>query len=702
MAKTAILSVRIVSDAKDSGFKKAARDVQQFELKVKKSLAGAMKSIATIGAKAGLAATAITGIAAPIAAIGVAAWQAIAPVAGLTAAMAPAALSAAALGVATLKTAFSGLGDALKATDPAAFADAIADMPPAMQAAATSLRALKDGFSDIGDTVRTEFWEPLNNLGSLQALISPIGNAMAQLAREMGVAASGLVDFISQGSGLEAVKRLIDTGATAMGSLARAAVSTVKGIIAVGAAAAPTFTQLAAKIDTVAAAWRDRMIAGFTDGTLQQYFTDAATRASAFMDVIRQIGGIVGAVFTALVAAGAPFLGSLSGIVAATHAWVQSAQGVATLNEYFSQAASAVAALAPILGQIAGIVVGTFMPAIYGLVQTLAPAISSLVDAFGGLAAALLPLMAPVGQIAALLGTMLAAAIQAVLPIIQQLASILQAGLNAALEALQPIMPVIISAFQQLSVGLQPLMPAFKELMQAVVRLIPPFVQFASAVIPPLISILSAIVPVVAAVISGFARFLSSISPLISIVGSFVSGALTALAAILRVVAAVISPVIRFLVSLGAGFGTVIGIAGRLVGALGKVGEVLSGLSGFFGRVSSAVSGLVGMVGRLIGSLSRIRFPSPPAWLSKIFSEPIGMDLPDWENIAFGQFSAGDTLGRLARMSANTNSSPATAVNVTVNVTGMVTADKVELAETIKNALTTHARVLGRTTAVGV
>lgn len=668
MAKTAILSVRIVSDANDRGFKKAARDVQSFEVKAKKSLASATKSVASMAAKAGAAAVGISGLAAPIAAIGSAAASVAAPMAALGGAMAVPTIVGAGLAFGALSLAIKGVGDMINETDPAAFAEGLAEFPPAAQAAIISLREMKTEWQGMGDTIKEAFWGNLSNLGQLGTLMDPLRESMTRLAADMGNAAAGLVAFVSQGTGLQAVSTLMQEGSTATGLLSLALSDTLRGLIAVGAAASPILTDLAAKINEVAAAWADRMVAAFADGTLQQYFVDASARAGAFMDVMGQIGGIVGGVFSAMAAAGAPFLGSLTGIVAATHEWVTSAEGVATLNSFFAQSADTVA---------------------------------TLVGAFGALAAAIAPLIGPITQITSLLADAFAGAIQALMPIIEQIVGILQSGLNAAFIALQPIIPVINAAFEQLSGALQPLMPAFQQLIDAVVALIPPIVQAASSVIPPLIDVLDAIMPVVTAVIEGFADFLEGLSPVIDIVGTLVGTALKPLAAILKFVAGAISPVIRLVTSMGFGFGSAIGVSGKLKSALNGVKSILGGVQRFFGRVADAVGNVVGAVGRLIGSLGRIRFPSPPSWLTRFFAEPMGPDYPDWDNIAFGQFAAGDTLGRLSTISANTGNSP-TSINVTVNVSGMVTADKIELAETIKDALTTHSRVLGRTSAVGV
>lgn len=79
----------------------------------------------------------------------------------------------------------------------------------------------------------------------------------------------------------------------------------------------------------------------------------------------------------------------------------------------------------------------------------------------------------------------------------------------------------------------------------------------------------------------------------------------------------------------------------------------------------------------------------------------MGMVAPDVEHIAFGQFAAGDPSGRLGRVISNPSPN-APAINVTVNVQGMVTADKVEMGEFIADVIQHRARINGLTPAVGV
>lgn len=717
--KTAILAVRIISSANGKGFKKAARDVELFNSKMKR-FSGGMKNaaapLASLGRAAGRvmgtvakfgtiasgATVAVAGLAVPIASMASAAGAALVPIAALTAAMAPAALASVGMAVGAVVVAFKGMGDAMAASNPDELAEAIKDMGPAAQAGATALNGLASGFRDLGGEIQESFWANVSNIGDLSVLIAPIGEAMNGVAADMGNAAAGLVDFVSHGTGLSAMEQLISSSGMAASNLGNAFADVLKGIIAVGAAAAPIFAELTEGMASAASGWAESMTTAFEDGSLEEYFRNAVEVAKEFGSVMSDIGSIIGGVWSAMSAAGQPMLSVIRDAISATEQWVNSSEGMSMMTNWFEQMGAAVAAVMPIIGQLAQIIIGTLSPAFAGVVQTLAPAVSMIADVLGQVLAAVVPILGPLAQIVALVGTALAGAVQAVMPIITQLADILTTGLSAAFEALQPVVPVIVDGFAQLAAGVQPLMPAFESLVQAVVGLIPPLVQAVSSIFPALISVMTAIVPVVAAVVSGLASFLGSVSPLISIVGSLVGGVLTALAAILRVVAAVISPVIQLAVSLGAGFGTVIGIAGRLVSIFGKVGSAIGTAIGWFSKISNAVSSLIGLIGNLIGKLASISFPSPPGWVSKLFGEDpaVAFAVPRGEPSSYGQFATGD-FGFLRAAAATTTPSVSAPVTVNVNVRGAVVADDVQLAETITRALRSHGRVSGTTTAVG-
>lgn len=702
MAKTAILSVRITSSADNDGFRKATREIGLFQKRMKAMGArmdaaggkfgnfarGAVRAVAPLARMAAIASgatVALGGVAAPLAAIGSAAAATLAPIGALTAALAPAALGAGALSIAVLRSAVSGFDKALQASNPDEFAAAIADLGPAAQAGARGLYDLKTSLSDVAAATQESFWSNLTNLGDLAVLVAPLRSAMTGLAADMGTAASGLVQFVSQGTGLSAMQTLISVSAQAGASLASAFADATRGIIAVGAAAAPIFADLSAKIAEVASAWGDRMVAGFQDGSLPAYFANAVAMVGQLRSVLGELGGIVSGVFSAMSAAGAPFLGTIGQMISATNEWVNSAQGMSTLTSLFSAMTAAVAAILPIVGQLAGIIGGTLAPVVAQVITTVAPALSQVVAVLGQIVAAIAPILPIAAQFSALFSTVLTGALTALLPLITQFSAVLQTGLQAAFTALAPVVPVIVAAFQQLAAGLQPLIPAFASLVAAVVGLIPPIVSLASAVIPPLVSIILALVPVIQAVIGAVAGFLAGLQPLIAAVASFAGPILGALASILGTVASALAPVIGFVVRLALEFGVAIGVVTKIRGALSAAARA-------FDVVRSAISGVVSTVRSLIGALSAIRWPSPPAWLGRMFGEDASIGFTGTPATPGGMLQAAPGAGGFLGSGGLSIPVPSTTV-VNINVEGAL--DPRAVAEQIRGILRDDARTRG-------
>lgn len=723
MGKTAILSVRITSDADGKGFRKATREIKAFERNAKSSNAGMSKlsagfkrigagvasfaaNAARMGTIAAAATTAIGGIAAPLAAASSAAAGAIAPMAALGAAMAPAALGSAALAVGVLKSAFSGFADALSATDPAKFAEAIADMPPAAQTAVTALKGLKDSFTDIGKAVQQDFWANVSNIGDLAVLLDPLRESMSGLAMDMGNATAGLIEFVTQGTGLTAMKTLISESGLAASNLVGAFASLVQGIIAVGAAAAPIFTQITGKLAEMAAGWADSMTAGFADGSLQAFFADAVAKAGQLFAVLGQLGSIVSGVFSAMSAAGAPFLGTIGQIITATEQWVNSTQGMSTMQSIFTALTAAVGAVLPIVGQLAAIVGGTLAPAFAGLVTTLAPVLSTLVTAFAGIIEAIMPLVPIVGQLAALFGGVLAGALTALTPVFSALAQIIGGVLSAAIQAITPMIPLIVASFQQLAGFAMQLMPAIQTLAGAFVSLMGPIMQLVGALLPGLVAIIGALMPVISAVIQGVAGFVQSLVPLISLAAQLAGPVLGALAAIIGVVASAIAPLIQFIVQLALQVMTGTKAFAALKTGMGAIKGAISSAQAAFAAVRSAIQSVVGVVSALIGALASIRWPKPPAWLGNMFGEDatLGIDLPTpvrGTPSPGGMLTAAssDAAGLLRGGPALLLSAPSAGPVVNITVNGAL--DPRGVADEIRRVLRDDSRTRGLTTSGG-
>ncbi|WP_204338626.1 hypothetical protein, partial [Rhizobium ruizarguesonis] len=127
----------------------------------------------------GAATVALSGLTVPLAAVASAAASAIVPIATLGGGLALGGIGAAALAVGTLKAAFSGMGEALKAETVEDFNAAIEDMPPAALDAARALRDIRGAFADMGKELQGNFWANFSNVGDLVNLVEPIRGAMA-------------------------------------------------------------------------------------------------------------------------------------------------------------------------------------------------------------------------------------------------------------------------------------------------------------------------------------------------------------------------------------------------------------------------------------------------------------------------------------------------------------------------------------------
>ena len=603
--------------------------------------------------KAGLAAVAVGGLAGPLVAVSAQALAAAGSMAALGAAMAPSAIMAAGMAVGVLKSAFSGMGDAINAESVEDFNKAIEGMPPAAQEAAGALRGLKDQMSELGDNVSQSFWENFTNIGDLSAVLAPLQASMTALAADMGKATSGLVAFVSQGVGLEAMTTMLDHAQTAGSNLSYAFAAVAKGLVAVGAAVGPVLGDMTAKIEQMATAWSERMVAGFQDGSLQQYFADAATKVQEFWGVLQQVGSIVGAVFSAMNAAGAPFLGTIGQAITATEQWVTSAQGMETLTTFFTNMTNAVGVLLPIIGQLATIIGTTVAPAIGDFVTAIGPGLQSAMDglgrglqviapfasvvgsALGSVLSAVAPLLPVLAPLIPLLGAMAKAfqIVQGVLPVVSALfgglswpivaigAAVgmlvaafaqtpgateqLKGAFGGLMEALKPVAEILMNLGKQL---LAALMPAFQAMIPVVIQI----VEFVSQLVTALTPIIEVIAELAVTIVSALVPVITSLMPVLGAVISVISSVLQALipivTLIVQIIAVVASVVAAILGAVGSILGTVISFAASVIALIVSLGaSIISSTVGFLVGVERTIAkyvmGFLSMVSSLWGKV---------------------------------------------------------------------------------------------------
>ena len=163
---------------------------------------------------------------------------------------------------------------------------------------------------------------------------------------------------------------------------------------------------------------------------------------------------------------------------------------------------------------------------------------------------------------------------------------------------------------------------------------------------------------------------------------------------------------------------------GNLISRAGGIGGVfrsaMSVAAGAVNILMSPIRGLISLIESVIGAISRIRFPSPPAWLSKVmgsaaysYGDVMGVPNSMFKFMAQPQLTAAATpevtaarspsldefAGGLGRLGGNNRVEVDN--SVTINVDGSGIVDERRVADSIRRALTNDNRNRGRVTAGG-
>ena len=163
---------------------------------------------------------------------------------------------------------------------------------------------------------------------------------------------------------------------------------------------------------------------------------------------------------------------------------------------------------------------------------------------------------------------------------------------------------------------------------------------------------------------------------------------------------------------------------GNLISRAGGIGGVfrsaMSVAAGAVNILMSPIRGLISLIESVIGAISRIRFPSPPAWLSKVmgsaaysYGDVMGVPNSMFRFMAQPQLTAAATpevtaarspsldefAGGLGRLGGNSRVEVDN--SITINVDGSGIVDERRVADSIRRALTNDNRNRGRVTAGG-
>lgn len=531
----------------------------------------------------GLAAAGLGALPSAISAVSSALGAAI-NIAGAGAALAPAGIGALLLTIGSLKTAFSGLGAALKAGlagDMAKFNQATKDMAPSMKAAALALAQLNPQLKALKKGVQENFWgrfvadiKPL-----AQTYLPMLGSTMATIGAGFGVAAHEVAGFLMQTSTADAFFNAFDSIGQAVRNVTSGLAPLVRlfaTLFTVGASFLPGLTQNFAGIANSLANMAQSAAA---TGKLQAFIQAGLDKVKALGAALADIVGIfrsLGAAASGI--AGGGLFGAIGQLLDMVNRFFQTLQGQQVLTNFFARlqaigqliiglvggalpgllkfsdglltALQSLAPIAPVVGKaigdalaalapllpVIGKVLGILLTLASGILSTIAAELGPMIALWGQLATGLADKLLPVIQqmitqglpVAIQLGKNLADAFAPLVPIILDMASAFMDGLMQALPSLldigKQLLPVVSDLAKQMGGAmldaLRQLQPYIPDLVKAFVLLVKIFAVFMGQYLPNAIRLFTLLVEVSAAVFSGIMAVVHGVADLVGWFGS--------------------------------------------------------------------------------------------------------------------------------------------------------------------------------------
>lgn len=525
----------------------------------------------------------------------------------------------------------------------------------AMSDASTVLEDLGPSFEALQDSISTSFWGEAEGavrsliVNGLEALTPAISDVASQMGAMTGAVASAAQDHLPgfQAS-LGYLAEALDIGGDGAGAFTDA-------LLTLGETGAKYLPSIAEWANNVAYSFQSWVQAKTSSGEMDKAIQSAAKTFGTLKDIVFDLAGILGGVFSAMASGSAPidsiadaldkanaavngplWQGTLSSIFSAMGTAASYAfQGVGSLGQAFVSLAPTLSTILPLVGQIIevglnGISTALQNPAFQGglesffqnvliAVQALAPAMPALGEAFGALATV-------GGELLAAVAPLIAQLVEQLAPVMTQLAELLAPIIEQLGAALMPVIqalgPVLSALFAVLG-------PLINDLLAAIVPAIGPIVSALSAALIPAFQLVGTTVQ----------ALMPIVLPIINIIKDTIVNAMKVIQGIINVVMGIItgnwsqawdgikqigSGVWNFIKSAFSNFGAAIqGIARAAWNLLGSIisggwNLIKSGASaawnGITSTISSGVSRAVNFVRNLPNSIRNI-FSNAGSWL---------------------------------------------------------------------------------------
>ena len=342
----------------------------------------------------------LTGLVAPrLIAIGAAAPSAVLGITNLSAAMvpligavgaAPALLGAGAVAMGTYKLATQGFGDAIGALmdgDGKKWEEYLAKLSPSARAAAQEIARMKPQLVGLQQAVQESFFRGIaEDLRLTGAVYLPLlRRGLPPVAASM----SGFVENLSAGArqapAMAGVNSVINATALSLAKANNNIGPLTSSVLALGTDGAPQVVRLGGAFESATGRLAGFIARSRESGAVTVWIDEAIDTGKVLVGVLGNVGSIVYSIFSAGNTTGGSFLVTLRDLTGTAATFLQSQQGAAGLQAFFSGLSA--------IGGSVGTVLGAVLPALGESFVILAPAVEQAAPAMAELLISAVPLV---------------------------------------------------------------------------------------------------------------------------------------------------------------------------------------------------------------------------------------------------------------------------------------------------------------------
>ena len=406
----------------------------------------------------GSASTAIGMGSTAIGSIGTLATGALAPTAALTQNLiqltgalnlAPAAIGGFTAGLAGIIIGSQGVGEAFSAMakEGTSVEEAIKDLTPAAQEFARSVHSLGDEWTNTKNAAQealfTGLGPAIQNLGEKQLPV--LANGLAKINEELAAGARAAMDTFATTAAQKDFEVFLNNSANMLTGVSRGVNALAQSWIDLATVGSQYLPALGETIGTSLEQWTRNIHGARVTGQLEQDMQRGVDAIKSVGHAMQTTGGIVKGVWTAMDAAGQPFISTIDTAAVSMRNWTNSAEGQQVMVNLFTETGRALSALMPALTATGRAITGQVMPAMSQLIQNAAPGATVGITHLGNAFEKLSPTLGTVGQAVGRFIESFGRMTEAFTPVISAVGSLI--------GAFSQLAPVIVPVAAALTIG---------------------------------------------------------------------------------------------------------------------------------------------------------------------------------------------------------------------------------------------------------